>query len=93
MRLDDSARMNTPGKAAGNWAWRVGETWVWDCLKDESEQLRKLVEMYDRLPPPRPRAAEVAEEALAEAEVAEEPEGKAAEGEEAAEEQELAGRV
>src|SRR5512144_2257480 len=22
MRLDNSARMNTPGKAAGNWAWR-----------------------------------------------------------------------
>ena len=28
MRLDNKARMNTPGKAAGNWAWRVGDSTV-----------------------------------------------------------------
>ena len=28
MRLDNRARMNTPGKAAGNWAWRVGDVSV-----------------------------------------------------------------
>ncbi len=28
MRLDNQARMNTPGKAAGNWAWRVGDASV-----------------------------------------------------------------
>lgn len=59
MRLDDTARMNTPGKAAGNWAWRVGESDVWDQLKDESEELRKLVEMYDRLAPQGERRKEV----------------------------------
>lgn len=50
MRLDNSARMNTPGKAAGNWAWRVGSTEVWSDLQAEATELKKLAYVYDRLP-------------------------------------------
>lgn len=50
MRLDNSARMNTPGKAAGNWAWRVGDSNVWDKLQKEATELRQLAFTYDRLP-------------------------------------------
>ena len=50
MRLDDSARMNTPGKAAGNWSWRVGESCVWEQLAAEAEDLRRLVTICDRSP-------------------------------------------
>ncbi|PSC73026.1 4-alpha-glucanotransferase chloroplastic amyloplastic [Micractinium conductrix] len=61
MRLDDTARMNVPGRAAGNWAWRVGESDVWEQLREEQAQLRQWVDEYDRLPPggvaPPPRAA------------------------------------
>jgi 4-alpha-glucanotransferase len=49
MRLDNSARMNTPGKAAGNWAWRVGDRKVWKRLAPEAAALRKLAYTYDRL--------------------------------------------
>uniref|UniRef100_A0A1D2ABW5 4-alpha-glucanotransferase n=2 Tax=Auxenochlorella protothecoides TaxID=3075 RepID=A0A1D2ABW5_AUXPR len=49
MRLDDSARMNTPGKAAGNWAWRVGGSSIWDELRAESADLLAITQMYDRL--------------------------------------------
>ena len=35
MRLDNRARMNTPGKAAGNWAWRVGDASVSRILFDK----------------------------------------------------------
>ena len=51
MRLDDSARMNTPGRAEGNWTWRVGEAWVWEHLADESAELRRMIEQCDRLAP------------------------------------------
>lgn len=50
MRLDNSARMNTPGKAAGNWAWRVGSTDVWAKLQPEAAELKQLAYVYDRLP-------------------------------------------
>ena len=50
MRLDNSARMNTPGKAAGNWAWRVGGVDVWQQLEQEAADLRRLAYVYDRLP-------------------------------------------
>jgi hypothetical protein len=42
--------MNTPGKAAGNWAWRVGDTTVWEKLKQEAADLKELAYVYDRLP-------------------------------------------
>ena len=50
MRLDNSARMNTPGKAAGNWAWRVGGSDVWSQLEPEATELKRLSYVYDRLP-------------------------------------------
>jgi 4-alpha-glucanotransferase len=50
MRLDNSARMNTPGKAAGNWAWRVGSSDIWEQLQQEASELKRLTYIYDRLP-------------------------------------------
>ncbi|KAG2499911.1 hypothetical protein HYH03_002199 [Edaphochlamys debaryana] len=50
MRLDNSARMNTPGVAAGNWRWRMGDGGVWERLKREGGDLRKLAEETNRLP-------------------------------------------
>jgi 4-alpha-glucanotransferase len=50
MRLDNSARMNTPGKAAGNWAWRVGSSGVWARLAPEAKALREMAHAYGRLP-------------------------------------------
>ena len=51
MRLDDTARMNTPGLAAGNWTWRVGGSDVWRQLADEQAELAGMVHRYDRAPP------------------------------------------
>lgn len=48
--MDNSARMNTPGKAAGNWAWRVGGSDIWQKLQKEAEELKRLAYVYDRLP-------------------------------------------
>jgi 4-alpha-glucanotransferase len=50
MRLDNSARMNTPGVAKGNWTWRAGESDVWQKLEVEAKQLRRLAFAFDRLP-------------------------------------------
>jgi 4-alpha-glucanotransferase len=50
MRLDNSARMNTPGKAAGNWAWRAGGPGVWAALAPEAAALREMAHAYGRLP-------------------------------------------
>lgn len=49
LRLDNSARMNTPGVAAGNWAWRMGP--VLGRLGAEAEQLRAMLYRYNRLRP------------------------------------------
>ncbi len=42
MRLDNTARMNTPGVAAGNWRWRIGDEGVWERLRKEAEDLKAL---------------------------------------------------
>lgn len=42
--------MNTPGKAAGNWAWRVGDADVWQKLAPDAQALRRLAYVWDRLP-------------------------------------------
>jgi len=45
--LGTEARMNTPGRPEGNWAWRLQE----DQLGDEqAERLAELVETYGREP-------------------------------------------
>ena len=45
LEMDSSARMNTPGVAAGNWQWRIKK----DVLTDEiAEKLSKLTKTYFR---------------------------------------------
>lgn len=39
MRLDNTARMNTPGTAPGNWKWRMGDGGVWVGLLDKEAQV------------------------------------------------------
>lgn len=50
LRLDNSARMNTPGRAEGNWMWRVGDGSVWGRVKKEGADLRELARKTNRLP-------------------------------------------
>ena len=45
MRLDDDARMNTPGSPTGNWAWRYAPHQLHEGLADG---LRELTETYGR---------------------------------------------
>jgi len=42
MRLDNTARINTPGVAEGNWSWRVGDESLWERLEPEATELRAL---------------------------------------------------
>eukprot|EP00967_Tisochrysis_lutea_P127556 scaffold217082_cov18-Tisochrysis_lutea.AAC.1 len=42
MKLDNSARINTPGVAKGNWSWRIGDEGVWERLAPEAKELRAL---------------------------------------------------
>ena len=58
LRLGNEARMNTPGVAAGNWAWRVGPAGVFAALTEEAAGLRKMAAQYDRLAPGVPIALE-----------------------------------
>lgn len=37
MRLDNSARMNTPGSIQGNWIWRIGDETVWAGLTEHAQ--------------------------------------------------------
>lgn len=47
--LDSQARMNTPGRAGGNWNWRLRP----GALNQHViQRLRQLTEVYGRLPPP-----------------------------------------
>jgi 4-alpha-glucanotransferase len=45
--LGSAARMNTPGRADGNWTWRFREGALTDALRD---RLRATTEIYGRLP-------------------------------------------
>jgi 4-alpha-glucanotransferase len=49
MRLDNTARMNTPGRAEDNWMWRMGDSGVWSRLLQEAADLNKIAEMSNRL--------------------------------------------
>ena len=50
MRLDNTHRMNFPGRAEDNWTWRVNDPNAWDSLKKEGQDLRRLAKIHDRLP-------------------------------------------
>lgn len=44
--LDSSARMNTPGVASGNWAWRYRADWL---TKETARQLKETCILFGRL--------------------------------------------
>jgi 4-alpha-glucanotransferase len=48
MRLDNSHRMNSPGKAEGNWGWRLPAGFSWRSLSKEAAELRTMAVMFDR---------------------------------------------
>ena len=48
MRLDNEGRMNRPGRAEGNWAWRVGPPSVWKSLAKEAAALKAMAEVHWR---------------------------------------------
>ncbi len=50
LNLDSSARMNTPGKAQGNWTWRLRPDWLTDDIEGGLTYLTKL---YGRAPQPK----------------------------------------
>ena len=43
--LDETARMNTPGKASGNWSWRFTKEMLSDGVLD---RLADLTDLYSR---------------------------------------------
>ncbi len=45
--LGSEGRMNTPGRASGNWSWRYTEGALTDAIRD---RLRDLTEIYGRAP-------------------------------------------
>ena len=47
--LGDEARMNTPGVADGNWAWRVGSPGFFSTCKPQAKKLRKLATLFERV--------------------------------------------
>lgn len=46
--LGSAARMNVPGRASGNWRWRMG---AGDLTAAHAARLRTLADLYGRLPP------------------------------------------
>jgi len=60
LELDASARMNTPGLAAGNWTWRLPEGRLCPGGQDRAlaEELRGLCELYGRTRPEEPQPDE-----------------------------------
>jgi 4-alpha-glucanotransferase len=47
LSLGSEARMNTPGRAAGNWAWRYQE---WQLAGGVLDRLAEMTELYGRTP-------------------------------------------
>ena len=50
--LDNDARMNKPGQAAGNWAWRLSPA-QFAALDKPAARLRRLNELYGRCDKPK----------------------------------------
>ena len=49
--LGDEARMNTPGVADGNWAWRIGPPGIFATCSPQAKKLASLATCFDRAPP------------------------------------------
>jgi|EP00982_Pelagococcus_subviridis_P010352 4-alpha-glucanotransferase len=56
--LDNTARMNTPGVARGNWAWRVHSPEIFAINGVEAMKLSKLAYLYARVAESGPQASE-----------------------------------
>lgn len=50
LSLGSDSRMNTPGEALGNWAWRMSDSQMFDIGSLHSEYLREIAELYRRNP-------------------------------------------
>eukprot|EP00217_Crustomastix_stigmatica_P009095 CAMPEP_0183790708 /NCGR_PEP_ID=MMETSP0803_2-20130417/1288_1 /TAXON_ID=195967 /ORGANISM="Crustomastix stigmata, Strain CCMP3273" /LENGTH=472 /DNA_ID=CAMNT_0026034963 /DNA_START=668 /DNA_END=2087 /DNA_ORIENTATION=- len=50
LSLDNSARMNTPGVAAGNWEWQMSTSTNSSSLGELSSRLHRMNCIYNRLP-------------------------------------------
>ena len=48
LNLDSGARMNTPGVATGNWAWRMSQQQMFDLGRNSAAYLRELAKLYRR---------------------------------------------
>lgn len=48
LSLGNEARMNTPGVAEGNWAWRIGSPGFFKTIDREAEKLSHLAVVYNR---------------------------------------------
>ena len=54
LRLGGEARMNTPGRAEGNWAWRLdGDLSREPELQERAKEMREMIWLSDRLSRPR----------------------------------------
>jgi 4-alpha-glucanotransferase len=53
LRLGAEARMNTPGRAEGNWTWRLGSDaltlWESEAMVQSARELREWIRVTDRL--------------------------------------------
>ena len=54
LRLDNRHRMNSPGRASGNWGWRLPDGFKWQKISTDTANLRSLAIMFDRYPAPEP---------------------------------------
>jgi 4-alpha-glucanotransferase len=53
LRLGGEARMNTPGRAEGNWAWRLdGDLSSGPELQERAKEMREMIWLSDRLSRP-----------------------------------------
>ena len=57
LSLGNEARMNTPGVADGNWAWRVGPPGAFADASAEAKKLAKLADAYQRVATSGPQAS------------------------------------
>jgi 4-alpha-glucanotransferase len=64
MGLGNEGRMNTPGIADGNWAWRVGAPGFFEGAGNEAKRLAALSERYQRIASTGPQALPKKESAI-----------------------------